>query len=62
MMKNFLEKHGIEFRENETKSFMEFATNKDGNASVIYYEDYILRLQSMVEKHIDSVMKGYNNF
>ena len=44
MMKNFLEKHGIEFRENETKSFMEFATNKDANATVIYYEDYILRL------------------
>ncbi|EWS71430.1 EF-hand calcium-binding domain protein (macronuclear) [Tetrahymena thermophila SB210] len=62
MMKTFLEKQGIEFREQETKSFIEFATNKDPNATVIYYEDYISRLQAFTDKHIESVMKGYNNF
>lgn len=61
-MKNLLEKDGIEFREGETKSFINFATNKDPNATVIYYEDYISRLNNTVEKHLENVMKGYDNF
>ena len=28
-MKSLMEKEGIEFREQETKSFLDFATNKD---------------------------------
>lgn len=60
----------IPFHDNETKSFLEFATNKDPrytclliiSAEKIYYEDYVLRLQAMLEKHMDSLMKGYNQF
>mmetsp|Transcript_7704 Transcript_7704/g.1082 ORF Transcript_7704/g.1082 Transcript_7704/m.1082 type:complete len:99 (+) Transcript_7704:205-501(+) len=61
-MKSFLEKEGIEFRSGETDSFVAFATNKDPNATVIYYEDYISRLTNYVDKHIENVMKGYSTF
>ncbi|KAM3144337.1 hypothetical protein pb186bvf_003501 [Paramecium bursaria] len=60
-MKELLEKHGIGFRESEMKSFAEFATHNDPNATVFYYEDYLLRLQSFVQKHLDSVMKGFKH-
>ena len=36
-MRRHLEHSGIEFLPNETNSFIEFATNKDSNATVIYY-------------------------
>lgn len=61
-MRSYLEKHGIDFRTGETESFIAFATNKDPNPSVIYYEDYISRLNNYVEKHLDNVMKGYDTF
>ncbi|KRX07282.1 hypothetical protein PPERSA_06897 [Pseudocohnilembus persalinus] len=62
MMRNFLEKEGIEFRKEETDQFISFATNKEPNPQVIYYEDYISRLTNYIEKHTDSIMKGYENF
>jgi len=40
--------------------FIQFATNNDPTAQVVYYEDYILRLQFYVEKHMEGVMKQYN--
>jgi calmodulin len=57
-----LMKLGIEFNANETKDFIDFATNNDPNATVIYYEDYLSRVYTYVEKHLDSVMKGYSTF
>lgn len=41
---------------------MNFSTNKDPNATVIYYEDYLSRLYSFVDKHLENVMKGYATF
>lgn len=52
----------IEFNTKETQDFIEFATNKDPNATVIYYEDYLSRLYSFVDKHMENVMKGYASF
>jgi hypothetical protein len=42
--------------------FVEFATNKDPEAKVIYYEDYLSRLYSFVDKHLENIMKGYSTF
>ena len=42
--------------------FIEFATNKDSEAKVIYYEDYLSRLYSVVDKHLENIMKGYPSF
>ena len=61
-MKRHLETSGIEFNEKETKDFVDFATNKDPNPTVIYYEDYLSRLYSFVDKHLENVMKGYSTF
>ncbi|EGR34667.1 hypothetical protein IMG5_004150 [Ichthyophthirius multifiliis] len=61
-METLLKEQGINFRTNEVESFIKFATNKDPNATVIYYEDYILRLQAFVDKHIEGIMKGYAYF
>ena len=61
-MRRHLETSGIEFGSNETNNFVEFATNKDPNANVIYYEDYLSRLYSSVDKHLENVMKGYGSF
>jgi hypothetical protein len=36
-MKRHLETSGIEFGQKETLDFVEFATNKDPEAKVIYY-------------------------
>jgi menaquinone-dependent protoporphyrinogen IX oxidase len=41
---------------------VEFATNKDSEAKVIYYEDYLSRLYSFVDKHQENIMKGYSTF
>jgi hypothetical protein len=60
-MKRHLETSGIEFTEKETKDFIDFATNKDPNASIIYYEDYLSRLYTFVDKHLENVMKGYSS-
>ena len=51
-MKRHLETSGIEFGQKETQDFVEFATNKDSEAKVIYYEDYLSRLYSFVDKHL----------
>lgn len=51
-MKRHLETSGIEFGQKETLDFIEFATNKDPDAKVIYYEDYLSRLYSFVDKHL----------
>jgi hypothetical protein len=51
-MKRLLEHSGIEFGEKETEDFVNFSTNKDPNATVIYYEDYLSRLYSFVDKHL----------
>jgi Ca2+-binding EF-hand superfamily protein len=51
-MKRHLETSGIEFTEKETKDFIDFATNKDQNATIIYYEDYLSRLYTFVDKHL----------
>jgi calmodulin len=61
-MKRLLEHSGIEFGEKETEDFANFSTNKDPNATVIYYEDYLSRLYSFVDKHLENVMKGYATF
>lgn len=61
-MKRLLETSGIEFGEKETEDFVNFATNKDPNATVIYYEDYLSRLYSFTDKHLENVMKGYSTF
>jgi hypothetical protein len=60
-MKRHLETSGIEFTEKETKDFIDFATNKDPNATIIYYEDYLSRLYTFVDKHLENVMKGYSS-
>lgn len=61
-MKRHLETSGIEFGANETKDFIDFATNKDPNATVIYYEDYLSRLYAFVDKHLENIMKGYSTY
>ncbi len=61
-MKRHLETSGIEFGQKETQDFVEFATNKDPEAKVIYYEDYLSRLYSFVDKHLENIMKGYSTF
>ena len=61
-MKRHLETSGIEFNEKETKDFVDFATNKDQSTTVIYYEDYLSRLYTFVDKHLENVMKGYSTF
>jgi hypothetical protein len=61
-MKRLLETSGIEFGEKETEDFVNFATNKDPNATVICYEDYLSRLYSFTDKHLENVMKGYPAF
>ena len=61
-MRRHLETEGIEFNTKETQDFIEFATNKDPNATVIYYDDYLSRLYSFVDKHLENVMKGYSSF
>jgi hypothetical protein len=57
-----LRRFRIEFNTKETQDFIEFATNKDPNATVIYYEDYLSRLYGFVDKHLENVMKGYATF
>ncbi|CAD8089187.1 unnamed protein product [Paramecium primaurelia] len=59
-LKQRLTTMGIQFRPLEIEDFIRFATNGDPNATVIYYEDYILRLQFFIEKHMESVTKQYN--
>ena len=61
-MKRLLEHSGIEFGEKETEDFVNFSTNKDPSSTVIYYEDYLSRLYSFVDKHLENVMKGYPTF
>jgi len=61
-MKRHLETSGIEFGQKETQDFVEFATNKDAEAKVIYYEDYLSRLYSFVDKHLENIMKGSATF
>ena len=61
-MKRHLETSGIEFGSKETQDFIDFATSKDPNATVIYYEDYLSRLYSFIDKHLEGVMKSYNTF
>ena len=61
-MKRHLETSGIEFGQKETQDFVEFATNKDSEAKVIYYEDYLSRLYSFVDKHLENIMKGSSTF
>lgn len=61
-IKRHLETQGIEFASKETQDFIDFATSKDPNATVIYYEDYLSRLYSFIDKHLEGVMKGYSTF
>ena len=32
------------------------------SASVVYYEDYILRLRSYYDRHMDTIFKDYEDF
>jgi hypothetical protein len=32
------------------------------SAKVVYYEDYISRMTSFTEKHIEGLLKGYQSF
>ena len=61
-MRRHLETSGIEFGQKETQDFVDFGTNKDPEAKVIYYEDYLSRLYSFTDKHLENIMKGYSNF
>ena len=58
-MKELICSKGIEFRPPEWDEFSKFAV--DSKANVINYEDYVSRLILENEKHMDSLIKGYEN-
>mmetsp|Transcript_56610 Transcript_56610/g.64889 ORF Transcript_56610/g.64889 Transcript_56610/m.64889 type:complete len:190 (+) Transcript_56610:37-606(+) len=62
-IKEQLETQGIKFLPVETEEFLKFAAVKDDNGDlVIYYEDYVHKLHQSIDKHMESLMKGYAKF
>ena len=59
-MKQFLTTKGIQLRDREYESFEVFALDKTGEK--IYYEDYVARLIDENERHLESLIKGFDNF
>lgn len=59
-MKYLLTTKGIQLRDREYEQFEVFALDKTGEK--IYYEDYVARLIDENERHLESLIKGYDNF
>ena len=47
---------GIRFNDDELKNFIDFAKSKE-TPDRIYYEDYVHRLSTMVNKHTEKIYK-----
>jgi len=61
-MREFLSSGTVGFREKEMSEFLEFAKDKESaDATRIYYEDYVAKLTSCVEKHIESLYQDARN-
>jgi len=60
VMKKILKENGIAFRDKEWDDFMAYSADLDTN--VIYYEDYVSRLLSENDKHIQNLLKGLEKF
>jgi len=55
-MRDYLTTGTVAFREKELADFQEFAKDKESaDSSKIYYEDYVAKLTSFVENHIENL-------
>jgi calmodulin len=60
VMHQLLTTKGIPLRPTEYDFFKQFAIGKDPEK--IFYEDYVARLIEENERHLDYLLKGYENF
>jgi len=55
-MKEYLGSGAVGFREKEWSEFYEYAKDRDpNNTNRIYYEDYVAKLTTFVDKHIETL-------
>lgn len=61
-MREYLASGSVGFREKEMSEFLEFAKDKESADSTrIYYEDYVAKLTSFVDKHIEGLYQDARN-
>ncbi|CEL95513.1 unnamed protein product [Vitrella brassicaformis CCMP3155] len=57
-MKRYLASGSSALREKEMSEFVDFAVDKEqGEAARIYYDDYVAKLTSFVDRHIENLYK-----
>lgn len=61
-MREYLASGPVGFREKEMSEFLDFAKDKEStDTTKIYYEDYVAKLTSFVDKHIESLYQDARN-
>ena len=60
VLEELLKNKGIQFRDTEFESFKQFALDK--TEKYILYEEYVAKLIDENERHLDYLIKGYDNF